>query len=196
MPATTNDRDSDESDVTVKENQPGMSDRDKDGKDKDGKVARRREADPDRDPRPARARGDADSDDGVSPPRTDDSGLAGALRALALALDKKALEPVLLDVRGLCTYCNYQLVVSGRSDRQVDAIAEGIVVGLKSEGVRPLGTEGKRSGQWALLDFGDFVVHVFHHPSREHYDLEGLWHEAPHVAIEVPAEARIQADEY
>jgi len=191
VPPTT-DR-SDMSDETVKEDQPRMSDP---GKDKDGKAARRREADPDRDPRPARARGEADSDDGVSPARTDDSGLAGALRALALALDKKALEPVLIDVRGLCTYCNYQLVLSGRSDRQVDAIAEGIVVGLKAEGVRALSTEGKRSGHWALLDFGDFVVHVFHHPSREHYDLEGLWHEAPREPIDVPAEARIQADEY
>jgi ribosome-associated protein len=103
---------------------------------------------------------------------------------------------VLLDVRGLCSYANYQLVLSGRSDRQVDAISEGIVVGLKQEGIRALGTEGKRSGQWSLLDFGDFVVHVFHHPLREHYDLEGLWHEAPRVEIEVPADARIQADEY
>lgn len=175
-----------------------MSDRGKDTK--EGKVARRREADPDRDSRPARAKGD-DSDDGdgavaARKPGADDAGLDGALRALELALDKKALEPVLLDVRGLCTYCNYQLVVSGRSDRQVDAISEGIVVGLKQEGVRALGTEGKRSGQWSLLDFGDFIVHVFHHPLREHYDLEGLWHEAPRVEIDVPADARIQADEY
>lgn len=129
-------------------------------------------------------------------PRTDEGGLASALDALALALDKKALEPVLLDVRTLCSYCNYQLVVSGRSDRQVEAISEGIITGLRDKGVRPIGTEGKRSGQWALLDFGDFVVHVFHHPLREHYDLEGLWVDAPRVAIEVPAEARVAADEY
>ena len=128
-------------------------------------------------------------------PRTDEGGLDGALRALAFALDKKALEPVLLDVRSLCSYCNYQLVVSGRSDRQVEAISEAIVVGLRDEGVRPLGTEGKRSGQWALLDFGDFVVHVFHHPLREHYDLEGLWVDAPRVPIEVPPDARVPADQ-
>lgn len=175
-----------------------MSDRGKDTK--EGKGARRREADPDRDPRPARAKGeDGEDGEGATPvrkPGSDDAGLEGALRALAHALDKKALEPVLLDVRGMCSYCNYQLVVSGRSDRQVDAISEGIIVGLKEEGVRALGTEGKRSGQWSLLDFGDFVVHVFHHPLREHYDLEGLWHEAPRVELDVPAEARIQADEY
>ncbi len=150
---------------------------------------------PTTDPRPARAQGDAD-DAAPTSPRTDDAGLADALRALALALDKKALEPVLLDVRGLCTYASYQLVVSGRSDRQVDAICEGISVGMKEAGIRPLSTEGKRSGQWALLDFGDLIVHVFHHPSREHYDLEGLWIDAPRVPIEVPADARVAADDY
>ena len=123
-------------------------------------------------------------------------GLDGAMRALALALDKKALEPVLLDVRELCSFCNYQLVVSGRSDRQVDAIADGISVGLKGEGLRPLGAEGARSGQWSLLDYGDFVVHVFLHSAREHYDLEGLWSDAPRIPIDVPPDARITtADE-
>ena len=143
--------------------------------------------------RPARARGDA----GERPehPRTDTSGLDEALKALDLALDKKALEPILLDVRELCSYCNYQLVISGRSDRQVDAISEGIQVSLQQDGMRPLSSEGLRSGQWALLDYGDFVVHVFHHPVREHYDLEGLWHEAPRVPIEVPADARLSIDE-
>lgn len=148
---------------------------------------------PDSDPRPARARDDVQA---PITPRTDEAGLEDAMLALQLALDKKALEPVLLDVRGLCTYCNYQLVVSGRSDRQVDAIAEGIVVGLRDHGIRALSHEGKRSGQWALLDFGDVIVHVFHHPTREHYDLEGLWIDAPRVPIEVPPEARVGADEY
>jgi ribosome-associated protein len=122
-------------------------------------------------------------------------GLDGAMRALALALDKKALEPVLLDVRQLCSFCNYQLVLSGRSDRQVDAIADGIALGLKQEGLRPISTEGARSGQWALLDYGDFVIHVFLHSAREHYDLEGLWNDAPRVPIDVPADARVPAEE-
>ena len=117
------------------------------------------------------------------------------MRALELGLDKKGLEPVLLDVRELCSFCNYQLVLSGRSDRQVDAIAEGISTGLKQEGLRPLGAEGARTGQWALLDYGDFVVHVFLHSVREHYDLEGLWNDAPRIEIDVPDEARIPADE-
>lgn len=122
-------------------------------------------------------------------------GLDGAMRALALALDKKALEPVLLDVRELCSFCNYQLVLSGRSERQVDAIADGINLGLKQDGLRPIGAEGARTGQWALLDYGDFVIHVFLHSAREHYDLEGLWNDAPRIELDVPAEARIQADE-
>ena len=122
-------------------------------------------------------------------------GLDGALRALELALDKKALEPILLDVRDLCSFCNYQLVVSGRSDRQVDAIADAINVGLKHDGLRVIGSEGARTGQWALLDYGDFVVHVFLHAAREHYDLEGLWNDAPRVPIDVPADARIPAGE-
>ena len=126
---------------------------------------------------------------------TTTEGLDGAMRALALALDKKALEPILLDVRDLCSFCNYQLVVSGRSDRQVDAIADGINAGLKQHDIRVIGSEGARTGQWALLDYGDFVVHVFHHPLREHYDLEGLWNDAPRIPLDVPEDARIPADE-
>jgi len=122
-------------------------------------------------------------------------GLDTAMKALELALDKKALEPILLDVRDLCSFCNYQLVLSGRSERQVDAIADGINAGLKAEGLRAIGSEGARTGQWALLDYGDFVVHVFLHASREHYDLEGLWSDAPRVEIDVPPEARIPAEE-
>jgi ribosome-associated protein len=133
-------------------------------------------------------------DEPPAPPATTE-GLDGAMRALALALDKKALEPVLLDVRGLCSYCNYQLVVSGRSDRQVDAIADGIVVGLKLEDMRPLGAEAARTGQWSLLDYGDFVVHVFLHAAREHYDLEGLWNDAPRIPLDIPADARLPAGE-
>src|SRR5450432_2661775 len=126
-----------------------------------------------------------------SPSAPTTEGLDGALRALNLALEKKGLEPVLLDVRQLCSFCNYQLVLSGRSDRQVDAIADAIESGLKADGQRAISTESARSGQWALIDYGDFVVHVFLHSAREHYDLEGLWNDAPRVPIEVPADARI-----
>ncbi len=126
-----------------------------------------------------------------SPAPTSTEGLDGAMRALTLALEKKALEPILLDVRQLCSFTNYQLLLSGRSERQVDAIAESIEVALKAEGMRVLGSEGARGGSWALLDYGDFVVHVFLHNAREHYDLEGLWSDAPRVPIDVPPDARL-----
>lgn len=125
----------------------------------------------------------------------DDSGLSTAHRIVEAALDKKALEPVLLDVHELCGYTDYLVIVSGRSDRQVDAITEGIKESLAKQGVRPLGVEGIGSGQWALIDFGDVVVHVFHHPVRERYDLEGLWIDAQRVEIDVPAEARATAED-
>lgn len=134
------------------------------------------------------------ADDHAQPQTTE--GLDGAMRALTLALEKKALEPILLDVRQLCSFCNYQLVISGRSDRQVDAIADAIELGLKGEGLRAISTEGARTGQWALLDYGDFVVHVFNHSAREHYDLEGLWNDAPRIPIDVPADARVPAETY
>lgn len=148
-------------------------------------------------PSPPQTKGKARSIQPEPPSRapTTTEGLDGAMRALTLALDKKALEPVLLDVRDLCSFCNYQLVVSGRSDRQVDAITEGITTGLKLEGLRPLGAEGARTGQWSLLDYGDFVVHVFLHSAREHYDLEGLWNDAPRIPLDVPPDARLPASE-
>lgn len=129
------------------------------------------------------------------PVPTSNEGLEGALAALELALDKKALEPVLLDVRKLCSFCNYQLILSGRSDRQVDAISDGISSGLRDKGYTSLGKEGAKTGQWSLLDFGDFVIHVFLHTARENYDLEGLWNDAPRVAIDVPEEARVRTVE-
>lgn len=119
---------------------------------------------------------------------------ATAMRALDAAIEKKALEPVLLDVRDLASYTDYILIVSGRSDRQVQAISDAVVEAMAREAQRPLGVEGKE-GQWTLVDFGDLIVHVFYHPTREFYDLESLWIDAPRVPIEVPPEARAQADE-
>lgn len=129
--------------------------------------------------------------EGYAPGRgDDDDGREAAHEALEASLDKKALEPILLDMRELCSYTNYILIVSGRSDRQVDAIADGIRASLREHDRQILGSEGSGAGQWALLDFGDLIVHIFHHPAREHYDLEGLWNDAPRVPIEVPPEAR------
>ena len=115
-----------------------------------------------------------------------------AILAMEAALDKRALEPVLIDVSAIGSYTDFIGIVSGRSDRQVDAIAEGVSQALKARGLYPLGQEGSGSGRWTLLDFGAFVIHVFYHPVREFYDLESLWIEAPRVKLDVPPEAILQ----
>jgi ribosome-associated protein len=112
------------------------------------------------------------------------------------ALEKKALEPMLLEVKEHSSYTDYILLLSGRSDRHVQAVADAVLDAMKkTRGLQPLGVEGKRDGHWTLLDFGDIVVHVFYHPVREFYDLEGLWIDAPRVPIEVPPDSRIDAAE-
>jgi ribosome-associated protein len=118
--------------------------------------------------------------------------------AMEAALEKKALEPVLLDVTGESTYTDYILVLSGSSDRHVQAVADAVLETLKkTRGKAPIGVEGRRDGHWSLLDFGELVVHVFYHPVRDFYDLEGLWIDAPRVPIDVPPESRLQvADAY
>jgi ribosome-associated protein len=114
-----------------------------------------------------------------------------AIAAMEAALDKRALDPVLIDVSAMGSYTDFIGVVSGRSDRQVDAIAEAIGLAMKARGLYPLGREGSGTGRWTLLDFGAFVVHVFYHPVREFYDLESLWIEAPRVKLDVPPEATL-----
>jgi ribosome-associated protein len=119
--------------------------------------------------------------------------LANAKTAIAAALDKKAIEPVLIDVCGRASYADFIAVVSGRSDRQVDAIADGVCTAMAEHGRRPLGREGARNGRWVLIDFGDVVMHVFYHPLREVFDIESLWIDAPRVKLNIPAEARADA---
>ncbi len=109
--------------------------------------------------------------------------------ALEAALEKKALNPLLLQVEGQASYTDYILLLSGTSDRHVQTVAEAVIEAFARKKRRPIGIEGIREGQWALIDFGDVVVHVFYHAAREFYDLEGLWCDAPRVAIEVPAES-------
>ena len=116
-----------------------------------------------------------------------------AQSAIDAALNVKALEPQLLHVEDICSYTEYLLVLSGRSERQVDSIAESIKDSLRMKGRKPLGKEGM--GHWSLLDYGDLVIHVFHHPLREHYDLESLWSEAKHIELEIPEDARVSTED-
>ncbi|HEX3905916.1 MAG TPA: ribosome silencing factor [Polyangia bacterium] len=114
-----------------------------------------------------------------------------AVAAMEAALEKRGVDPILIDVSAMGSYTDFIGVVSGRSNRQVDAIAEGIGLAMKARGLYPLGREGAGAGRWTLLDFGAFVVHVFYHPVREFYDLESLWIEAPRVKLDVPPEAAL-----
>lgn len=100
--------------------------------------------------------------------------------------DKQAQDIVVLDVRGLCAYTDYIIVASGGSDRHVAALAGGLVESARRWHVRPLGTEGMSGSRWALVDLADVVVHIFHHPLREYYDIEGLWYNAPRLTMSSP----------
>ncbi len=105
--------------------------------------------------------------------------LALARRATNLLVDRKATEVVLLDVRGLSSYADYFVIASGDSERGVVATAEHVRETMKNAGHRTIGTEGFDTGHWALLDFGEVVVHVFFTEVRAFYDLDGLWADAP-----------------
>jgi ribosome-associated protein len=115
--------------------------------------------------------------------RLDEDAQRTAITAARAALEKKAETVVVLDLRGVSGYTDYLVIGSGQSDRQLEAIAEGVEKELKAAGHRLVGSEGQRGGRWVLLDFGDVVVHVFHQEDRGHYDLEGLWADAPRVEI-------------
>ncbi|MEA3544231.1 MAG: ribosome silencing factor [Thermodesulfobacteriota bacterium] len=107
-----------------------------------------------------------------------------ALLAVDYALDKKGMDLKLLDVRELSSLTDYLLLVSGRSDRQVQAIAENIRTEFKHQHeIFPLAIEGMNQGRWVLIDYGEIMVHVFQQSVREFYDLEGLWSEAPEVEL-------------
>ena len=104
--------------------------------------------------------------------------------AVEFADDRKALDLVALDLRGLVGYADYLLLATGRSDRQVKAIHDGIHAGLKARaGLLPRRVEGFTEGQWILMDYLDVVVHIFTPDTREHYRLEQLWGEAGRVEL-------------
>ncbi len=97
------------------------------------------------------------------------------------ALGKKAIDLVVLDVRKLSSIADVFIICSGRSNRQVVAIAEHIQVELKKHGITPLSVEGKKQGHWVLLDYGHVIIHIFYEPVRAFYDLEGLWIDAERI---------------
>jgi ribosome-associated protein len=113
------------------------------------------------------------------PPTTDErAALDLARRVVELAEDKKAADMVVLELAPLTTLADYFVICSGGSERQLDAIADGIVSGLRDEKVRPIGREGTAASHWVLLDFGSVIVHIFTPPERDYYGLEKHWSEA------------------
>jgi ribosome-associated protein len=98
--------------------------------------------------------------------------------------ERKATEPVLLEVVGMTTIADYFLIASGSSTRQVQAITRHLERRMREAGFRPLGVEGEESCQWVLMDYDDVIVHIFYEPIREFYDLEGLWMDAPRIEVD------------
>ena len=109
-----------------------------------------------------------------------------ALLCVRYALDKKAYDLSLLDVGACTSLADFFLICTGRSDTQVQAIAQSIEENLRGLGRKPRTIEGMRSGQWVLMDYGDVVVHVFLESVRAFYDLERLWARAATVTLPEP----------
>ncbi len=104
-----------------------------------------------------------------------------AIIARDLAADKKAEDPLVLDVGDLTSFSRYFVLTHGNSDRHVKAIAWHIIDSLKDKKEKPLHIEGMETGQWVLIDYGAVIVHIFHRDIREFYNLERLWGEAPRL---------------
>ncbi len=118
-------------------------------------------------------------------PKTQESALQLAATA---AWSKGAVEPVALDVSGRLALSDFFLILSGRSERNTRAIADGIEEELLSAGIKLLRREGKADGRWILLDFGELIVHIFHEEERGFYALERLWKDSPVVPLDLPDE--------
>jgi ribosome-associated protein len=105
------------------------------------------------------------------------------IAAARAASEKKAMETVLLDLREIATFTDYFLITSGANERQVQAISDEVYETLKKAGSPAARVEGYKTAEWILLDYGDFIVHVFEQKSRTFYDLERLWRESKRVAL-------------
>lgn len=105
-------------------------------------------------------------------------GLEVAYKAVEAASNKQAMDIVLLDTRGVCSFADYFVICSGESERQIKTISEEIEHVLKKNGVTPHHREGTLDSGWLLLDFGDVIIHIFATEEREYYELDTLWNEA------------------
>jgi ribosome-associated protein len=111
------------------------------------------------------------------------AGLKLAQKIVAAAQDKKALDPLILDLRKISTIADYLVICSAQSEPQLKAIANGVEKTLKEEDeCRPLAVDGFPTSQWIVIDYGDVMFHIFHEQKRAHYALEDLWSDAPQVS--------------
>jgi ribosome-associated protein len=116
------------------------------------------------------------------------------LMALSAAGEKKAINSVVLDLREIASFTDYFIIASGTNERQVQAISDGIVETLKKAGSPVTRVEGYKTAEWILLDYGDFVMHIFAEKARQFYDLERLWRESKRV--ELPPELASEVNSY
>jgi len=103
--------------------------------------------------------------------------------AVEAAQEKKAEDISVLDLEGVASFTSYFVICSGLNPRQNQAISDEVERTLKLEGIRPASMEGYRQAEWILMDYGDFIVHIFSPKSRSYYDLERLWKTARRVAL-------------
>jgi ribosome-associated protein len=116
--------------------------------------------------------------------------------ALHAAGDRKAHDLVVLDLREVASFTDYFVIASGTNVRQVQAVADAVQEQLRKQlGVKPARVEGYNSAEWVLLDYGDFIFHVFEEKSRRFYDLERLWRDAARVPLPPEAEGGPSRDE-
>lgn len=102
---------------------------------------------------------------------------------LTHVFSRKPRSVIAIDVRALTSYTDTLIIVEAGSHRQVTSLAEHVVTRLKSQKIKPLGTEGIKEGEWALLDYGSLIIHIFETSARGFYDLEGLWTDAPRLDL-------------
>ena len=124
--------------------------------------------------------------------RNDAERIAKASLVVEAAQERMAEDIVALDVRAVTSFADTFVLATGRSDRQVRAIAEAILEAIEARGERALGIEGKHEGRWVLLDLGDVIVHVFQPEVRGYYDLDRLWSDAPALDLTGAAQRRAE----
>lgn len=129
---------------------------------------------------------DVEPTEAISTEETAENPEPGWLTAVRAAQAKKAQSPVVLDLRGVTSLADHFIIFTGTNIRQNQAISDEIHLRLKADGDLPISVEGYNNAEWILMDYGDFIVHIFIEKARTYYDLERLWRHAK--PVEIPPE--------